>query len=317
MWLNVLTKRPKQRGIALVMVLWFLVLLSVIALYLADVSRSEARLTVNLRSATQASYGAESGVQWAIWNLSLPQGQGWLADGGWQEMALAQDLTVMVSVEDENGKFDLNTLPPEQFQRLFLAAGVAEENANILIDRILDWRDKDDLKRLNGAEDADYRAAGLSYEARDDRFKRVDELKQVLGMDLDTYNKIAPALSVHARSQGVNPLVAPKLVLLSLPGASEPLVDQYIEQRRRFRHDGLPEPAAPVTDARLISTSTSGVYYTVRTEGRLDSYANVGQKVLLQRSGRGSEAYFRVLELVDERTRINGNCDEVPCSEDE
>ncbi|MDF2180732.1 PilX N-terminal domain-containing pilus assembly protein [Neptuniibacter sp. CAU 1671] len=312
-----LTNKARQRGIALVMVLWFLVLLSVIALYLSDVSRSEARLTENLRAATQASYGAESGVQWAIWNLTLPQGQGWLADGGWQKMQLDEALSVMVSVEDENGKFDLNTLQAEQFQRLFLAATIDEEKANILIDRILDWRDKDDLKRLNGAEDADYRAAGLDYEARDDRFKRVDELKQVLGMDIETYEKIAPALSVYARSQGINPLVAPKLVLMSLPAANEPLIDQYIEQRRRFRLDGLPEPTPPVSDARFISSSTSGVYYTVRTEGRLYPHARVGQKVLLQRSGRGSEAYFRVMEIVDERSSIKDNCDEVPCSEED
>ncbi|MFW1677722.1 general secretion pathway protein GspK [Pontibacter sp. JAM-7] len=317
MLLNVTAKPDMMRGMALVMVLWFLVLLSVIALYLADVTRSEAKLTLNLRAASQANYAAEAGMQWAIWNLSLAPEQAWLADGDWHEMALEEHLDVYVSVQDENGKFDLNTITPELLQRLLLAADLEESYSSMLVDRILDWRDKDDLKRLNGAEDEDYLAAGLDYESKDDRFSTVAELQKVLGMEIDVYHRIAPALSVHARNQGINPLVAPKLVLMSLPGATEALVDQYITQRRSNRENGLPEPTVPVTDARLIPTSTLGVYYTVKTEGRLIPHAQVGLKVLLQRSGRGAESYFRVAEISEQRSEIRQRCSAEPCSEDE
>ena len=65
-------------------------------------------------------------------------------------------------------------------------------------------RRKDDLRQLNGAEDPEYDAAGLSYGAKDDRFAVVAELRQVLGMTRDLYDLAAPFLTVYSNRSGVN-----------------------------------------------------------------------------------------------------------------
>ena len=60
------------------------------------------------------------------------------------------------------------------------------------MDAIADFRDPDDLRRLNGAEDADYQSAGLKHGAKDGPFKAIEELQQVLGVDHDLYKVARP-----------------------------------------------------------------------------------------------------------------------------
>jgi general secretion pathway protein K len=60
-----------------------------------------------------------------------------------------------------------------------------------LVDAILDWRDEDDLHLVNGAEDPDYKAAGLPYGAKDGPFDSLEELQQ---------SDIAPRLNGFIRA---------------------------------------------------------------------------------------------------------------------
>ena len=48
------------------------------------------------------------------------------------------------------------------------------------------------LKRPNGAEEPDYRAAGLSYKPANGPFQAIEELQLVLGMRPEIYRRIAP-----------------------------------------------------------------------------------------------------------------------------
>lgn len=298
MILPVHDKTHSDSGVALVVVLWFLVLLSVIATHLSFSSRTEARISHNLFSAAQAGYAADAGVQWAIWRLSLPAQQQWLADGGVHEVALAE-ATVRVSLQDENGKLNINSVGAAELLPLFAAAGVDETTASMLTDRILDWRDKDDLKRLNGAENEDYIKAGLDYEIGDGLFRSLEQLQKVLGMEAWIYKRIEPALSTRSRFQGVNPLVAPRLVLLSMPGATEELVEQYIEQRRSDREAGLVAKGLELPLAQFIPVTTPGVYYTIETESRLRGGAGARQKLQLVRSGAGQQVRYKIIEVID------------------
>ena len=181
-------------------VLWLLVLLSLIALQLSTVTRTEAQLARNMTLGTQARYAADSGVRWAIWSLTLPREELWLADGSVHSMEFDNAL-ISVALQDENGKFDLNVVTPEQLTKLFEVAEIDEDTSPFLVDAILDWRDEDDLKRLNGAEDDDYIAEGYAYGAKDGVFESLDELQKVLGMTPEIYKAIKPALTVNSQKQ--------------------------------------------------------------------------------------------------------------------
>ena len=72
---------------------------------------------------------------------------------------------VRISIQDEDGKIDLNGAPGELLRGLFLSAtwtgpdgeilGLDESEADALSDAMRDFTDADDLRRRNGAEERD------------------------------------------------------------------------------------------------------------------------------------------------------------------
>jgi general secretion pathway protein K len=258
--------RP-QRGLALVVVLWVLVLLALIAASFTYTTRTEVKLTRNIIDNAKAEALADAGVYRAVLGLMDPnEATRWKADGrvysfrsgGVGEAADraddadedgARDGDVRITIQDEIGKIDLNRAQDELLQSLFELAGLGPDEAAALVDAIVDFRDPDDLVRLNGAEDRDYAAAGLPWGAKDAPFEAVEELEQVLGMNLEIYRRVKPALSVFARRPGFNPHFAPAEVLLALPGVEEADVSGFTERRAELRKQRDEEAGREVEEA--------------------------------------------------------------------
>lgn len=286
----------RRRGIALVSVLWVLLLLSLMAAAISSTSRSSGQLTNNLRHATQARYAAEAGMQWAFWGLDIPADQiPWLADGSVYEMPLA-DMLIQVAVVDENGKIGLNVATEAMLKPLLIAAEVDDARIDGLVDAILDWRDGDDLTRLNGAEDEDYLLAGLEWESKDAPFESILELRQVLGMDEEVFRAIRDSVTVHSGKQTVNPLVAPKLVLMALSDMDEGQAEQYIEDRRRLHNEGE-KASHELLASSFFSTSMRGVNYTIHTQAVIGPQTRSGMSVVVQRRGGKGKGVFNVLDI--------------------
>jgi general secretion pathway protein K len=285
-----------QRGLALVAVLWVLVLLSLLVGNLSQGSRSNAQLAQNLVAATRGKYASEAGMQWALWNLQQPAENQWLADGGTQLLQL-DDIPVRVALQDESGKIDLNAAPVELLSGLLVAAELDGSTADALADAIMDWRDDDDLRRLNGAEDDDYLAAGRADGAKDAPFDKIEELQLVLGMTADIYRRVKGSVTVLNGVPAINPLFAPRLALLALPGADEGTVDQYIEQRRRNRLDGLDAPEPPLPESQYITAGREGINYTVLAEAEVGPVVRVRFSAQIQRRGRSQRGAFMLTEM--------------------
>lgn len=164
--------------------------------------------------------------------------------------------TVLISIQDEAGKIDLNAAAEDLLQQLFEAIGLDEADAATLVDRLIDYRDSDEERRPSGAEDTDYQAANAGYGAKDRPFERADELRRVLGMTTDIFARVAPLITVHSGQRGVDPDVAPADVLAVLGAAS--VVAETDDT-----------PAEPATRVDRTSTSTSRQRaFTIRTEAR-------------------------------------------------
>jgi hypothetical protein len=73
--------------------------------------------------------------------------------------------------------------PRWQYPAAFVGAGFSADTALSIAARVIGWRDADDVAGPEGAEEADYHAAGLHYGPRNAPFQSVEELRQVLGMD--------------------------------------------------------------------------------------------------------------------------------------
>lgn len=265
-----MTRAPKssQRGVALVLVIWVATLLTVVAGSFAFSARTDTLVIRNSISMARAEAAADAGVTRAVWeNYRIDNSPDqWRRDGAMHEMAF-DDAIVRVEMRDESARIDINTASDALLRGLLVSTGLTDEEATRLVDAIADWRDPDSLKRVQGAEEADYQAAGLTYRPANAPFQAIEEIQLVLGMRPDIYRRIAPMITVYSRQVGVATLAATREVLLAIPGVTVEQVDAYIARREEARALGLPMP--PFAEAGQYASAPSGQVTTVRSEARL------------------------------------------------
>lgn len=236
----------RERGVALVLALWLTVLLTVLAGTFAFDMRSEALAARNAVSLAQARAISDGVVERVAYELSRPRmSESWNPDGKirtWNDGAAR----VVTWALDETARIDLNAAPESMLRSLLITAGqVDEQTATALADAIADYRDVDDVRRGNGAEEADYRAADSKYRPGNAPFESVSDLGRVLGMTSEILAKIAPSLTVHSRMPGINTATASRNVLLALPGVTADQVDGFIAQRAEAIANNLGVPPFP------------------------------------------------------------------------
>ena len=260
--------RLGQRGVALVLVMWIAVLLTVIAGSFMIEARTDTLVVRNSMSNARAETAADAGVHRAVYELYRTDNspEAWRRDGGTREWAF-DGVPLRIELRDESGKIDLNTASEPLLRGLFLSVGLTDEETAKLLDAILDWRDPDTLKRVNGAEEPEYRGAGLTYKPANAPFQAIEELQLVLGMRPHIYRRIAPLVTVFSRQAGVNAQVASREVLLAIPGVTTAIVDEFITQREAARAAGLPGPI--LREAAAFNAGLT-MAATIRSEARLD-----------------------------------------------
>lgn len=247
----------QPRGVALLLVLWLLVLLTGVIGVFALTARTEVLQGNFLGRSTSARYAAEAGVEVAVLRLqSEDDALRWVPDGRNYDFGFDQ-ASLRESVLDESAKLDLNVAGPDLISGLLLALGVDRERAQALTGAIVDWRDPDDLLAAQGgAEDSEYAAAGLPYGAKDRPFDTVAELQQVLGMDTALYRLVSPYLTVYSGLEQPNARYAPEPVLraMALPPAQ---IAQLLAKRAAWQ-PGQPLPDLPA--GSTLAPQGSGTY---------------------------------------------------------
>jgi general secretion pathway protein K len=259
----------RERGIALVLVIWLVTLLLVIAGSFTYAMRTDARASRNAAAIARGESLAQAAVARSLMELFKPPGspEGWRRDGSLREWSF-DGTPVAVRLSDESAKIDVNTANPELLKGLFRYAGLPEEEAVKLLDAILDWRDPDSLKRPFGAEEAEYSQAGLKGRPANFPFQSTEELQLVLGMRPEVFQRIAPMITVYSRQPGVNPHLASRNALLAIPGVTPEQVDQYLGERERARAEGRAMPV--FTAAGAYATYAQATSITVRAEVELE-----------------------------------------------
>ncbi len=246
--------------------LWVTVMLTAMAGSFAYSMRTEALAAGNAVGVAKARAAADGAVERTAYELGRPRTPtAWKPDGtphAWTDGEVA----IQASATDETAKIDLNAANEVLLRGLFTAIGGADPDTAVrLVDAVMDWRDPDDLKRPNGAESADYQAAGAKVMPANAPFETVGEVARVLGMTPGIYSRIAGSVTVWSRQAGINPQTASREVLSALPNADAAAIDAYLAQRDQAIRDGLPVPAFP-----NASGFASGAIQTwrIRTEAR-------------------------------------------------
>lgn len=270
--------RRSQGGVALVVVMWAAILLAVIASSFIFERRTETMIVANSISMARAQAAADAGVQRAIYEAYRNDNGAdiWKRDGTPHDWTF-DGVPLRVVMVDESAKIDINTASDALLRGLFVSAGLSDDEASSLIDAVLDWRDADSLKRAHGAEEDDYKAAGLSYRPANAPFQTIEELQLVLGMRPEVYRRIAPYITVYSRQPGVNPLLAAREVLLAIPGVTTEIADDYIARREAARASGDPLPTLP--EAGVFGGAASMVI-TIHSEARLGDGTFFGREAV-------------------------------------
>jgi general secretion pathway protein K len=262
-----------ERGIALFLVLWVLTLLSVIAGEFCFAMRTEVNITRNFKEQTTAYYIALAGVNRAIGELIRNEvilqqvGQPKVEEEEEvQEGEEEQDRwrinvdippvpygkgQFKVEIGNERGKININEANEALLKIMLSGFDIDEQQKNIIVDSIIDWRDDNNLYRLNGAEDDYYKSLPEPYECKDGDFDSVEELLMVRGITPEIfYGGLKDVVTEFhfGRSRSKTKLIykiyinaASRKMLLTLPSITEALADEIINYRKNADFKSLTE----------------------------------------------------------------------------
>ncbi len=214
-----------ERGAALLLSLWALFLLSAMVISWALEINSRVLLSGNANRSLEAEAMACSGAEIALHPAVKPGSP--LLRGGIGGKKFEARIT------GEAGRLNLNfLLAGENPQNLELLRkyleikGVDLNERDRMIDCLLDWVDADNLVRLNGAEDEP------GYKPPNKPLSKIEELRKVKGWEEFTSTADWDADFTLETRGPIDPVWASREVLLSLPGMTEPFVDQFLTLRR-------------------------------------------------------------------------------------
>lgn len=191
----------KQRGIALIAVLWIVAALSLIVAGLVKVTRQDARVVASSKQGVMAEALGEAAIQMVLQKMQQ------------RREAFNHYVTVPVEFQGVNmevaampltGLINVNGASPVLFSLLFrVAGGLPADAAGRLAEQVVAFRDKPDPQGQTSGFDAP------------------EDLLQVPGVDYNLYANIARLLVADKRGTGkVNPQAAPPDVLVVLAGGS-------------------------------------------------------------------------------------------------
>ncbi len=206
-----------DRGIALIIVLWILVLLITLGAEFNLSMKTEVNTTRNFKEDIETYYLARAGI-----NLAKAEIMGDAAFHSWtpelgfvfgkpvaqsteekdknigakdeealpevEESPPREDLplglgTIQYSITDENGKLNINTATRETLSKALALNGMEfGSERDTIVDSILDWIDNDDKHRANGAESDYYSGLNPGYKAKNQPLDNLEELLRVRGM---------------------------------------------------------------------------------------------------------------------------------------
>jgi type II secretory pathway component PulK len=187
--------RGRESGVALIVVLWILAILTLLMYSFLSQMRIEYALSAGYADEKKAEQLAWSAIDFgcaaALNNTKTSHA---LTDVEWSDddfrffevplgdgaftllhPTYGDDGRMLWGLDDENSKININVAPKEVLLRL---PRMTEEIA----DSIIDWRDQDSNAGPSGAEDAYYLALNPPYRCKNQPFETLEELLLVRGM---------------------------------------------------------------------------------------------------------------------------------------
>ncbi len=250
-----LPSRPSQQGIALIIVMISIMVLTVLAAGFAYSMKVETKLARNANSEAELEWLGRSGVEYARWVLANSMldpsqpwdslDQPWATGSGWlgptnSPIAEVQNPftlgrgTATWKIVDLERKFNINAPEPVLQQVLPQALtlmGDSPGDATAIVNSILDWIDTDEQPHVEGAETEYYQTLTPPYGAKNGPLDDISELLLIKGMTPEIYYGMS---------------------------ATNYQPSYYSQQRTRFGQQAAPMPAATVGMTDLFTPLSDG-----------------------------------------------------------
>ena len=266
--------KPGDRGMALLLVVSVIALLSVViinfsrSMQLAVEDASQVQDEVMLESLAQS--GLDIGMAVLQGDLVLSEFdsllENWALLGEVPIEVGTGESDIRIGIADLDGRFPINSLVEdpgqgqnpgggeaggltpdtarEVLKRLLLSGLFAVEDeaeANMIVDSITDWIDADDDEMDNGAERTFYDSLETPIVPRNGPMEFVEEMLQVNGVTRallygnDEKQALAEYVSVALKSRRININTAPVALIMAL---DDRISDELIDGLDEFRTDG-------------------------------------------------------------------------------
>lgn len=282
-----------QQGIALVLVLWVLLLLTIITASFSLMARMDRLEANSLLSGTQARFSAEAAINLAVLALRDPDDESrMLADGRLYQQEV-DGILIEVRATDERGKLDINATDELTMINMLTGHGLELGDAEFLAAAIMDWRDEDELERVNGAEEDTYLAAGLEIGPANRPFLMTEELLQVIGMSFELYRRMEPGITVFSRTGEPDPAFAPVEALMALPDITRDEAVNFVQER----HSQQPGESIGIElpSGLVVMEQGRGVTYSIQARATMPNGVWEQLQATIRLGGNRSGSPYRVL----------------------
>ncbi len=302
--------KKDQRGFALVITLLVTALLVALSAEFVDEVFVDTSARQSFTDGQQASIMAKSGVIACIRGLQAAQAfhptYTSLADlAQLANMLSIQDEkgTLLVTIEDESGKLNLNQIfgpngnilyqqNHDIAVRLFKKLGLLPD----LLDPLADWVDDAGVPpHPAGAKSPYYSTLKPPYAVKSGKLDTVEELALVKGFNAQIVQGLRPFVTVYSDIPGlININTAPKEIIAALDDRmTDSLANQVLEYRKTTPFQSAAD-LAKVPGMESIATGLSTSTAAVGTSYRIVSQATVGETVRVIETvvNMGGRAYY-------------------------
>lgn len=285
--------RSGQNGIALVLVLWITVLISIVTGAYALMARMDQLEANQLLSGTQARMTAEGGIHLtAVALRDSDELTRIIADGRPYQQTL-DGVLLEIKVIDERGKLDINAADEQTLFTLFNNNGLEADRAELLAAAVMDWRDVDAVERVNGAELDAYLAAGLEVGPANRPFMMIDELLQVLGMPYSLFRLVEPGITVFSRAGMPNLAFAPAEALLAIPDISHEEALEFVQERNAREPGDTDDISSP--NGLVVVAQGRGLTYSIQAKATMPNGVWEQLEATIRLGGSQTGQPFRIL----------------------
>jgi general secretion pathway protein K len=306
-----------KRGMALLLVLMIVALMTSLLTDLAFSTMVDMRLTETFRDSTKAYYLAKGGINAGRMILQADSNRYDSLEESWSKGVINYPVgegSVTIRIEDQDGKLSLNdmvnknnpqTIMTDRFYRLLVVMGLDSlADPAELTAALIDWIDtgNDPYTEIHtdgqslpvsGAEDIYYQSQAQPYKSKNGPLETLQELSLIKGFTPEIVRQISPHLAVNG-SVAVNINTASAEVLMALDLQISDDTAQAIVNYRKTK------PIKSI--AQLEESLAPEIYIVLKTLANQDQLATASRTYQIESSAQVNDGSRRLMAEVDKKS---------------